>query len=511
MFKESDEFRSDQLIVRVWKACNFKCNFCNVSDNERNVEYRETVKDMVRNFHYKLKYSDYKEWFIEVTLSWWEPSLFKKECIFILKYMKSIFKKLWVKYTFGIQTNASFIDKEFALVLKKLWVQSALVSFHTHDKKNFEETIQVKFEKNFKSIWNGMKNFDAAWIEVNTNTILSNQNKEHFFDTIVYLYKSFPFISSFNIGLVQPHWEAEKNFTLVVPHYKEVYQIYNKAIFYLNNLDVKVISHYVWLPLCYNMRDSFSLEKHANLEYRSRLFSSKWSLINNINDRNKVQTDECNNCVYNNVCSWIWREYVGIQKLRPHAYSRIFYDWYQQDLIEGAYILKNTSLDLKKVYNKGVKQIIIRSSLFHWEWIYNKLKEATKIGFIKITLVIDSDFLLNNKILQTGVSNIQLKIDIISIDTIKMICDFSEEYKPQFRIDLDIFITWYNKKNIHNIWMIIKILPSNFIKLFFINNYSNPSIYKYKKLLQSLHHLHKNIFTVNFHKDLLYKKWIKEY
>ena len=60
---------ADQLIVRVGKACNFKCNFCNVSDNESNVNFRESIKDIVRNFHYKLLYSNYDSGKIIITIS----------------------------------------------------------------------------------------------------------------------------------------------------------------------------------------------------------------------------------------------------------------------------------------------------------------------------------------------------------------------------------------------------------------------------------------------------------
>ena len=37
----------DQIIVRLWKWCNFNCNFCNVSDNERMLKPKEEYIDIV--------------------------------------------------------------------------------------------------------------------------------------------------------------------------------------------------------------------------------------------------------------------------------------------------------------------------------------------------------------------------------------------------------------------------------------------------------------------------------
>jgi len=95
----------------------------------------------VRNFHYKLKYSNFDSGQIIVTISGGEPSIFQKETIFALKYIKSFLEKRGIQPIFEIQTNASNIDEAFARKLKKHGIYLALVSFHMMDKQVFEKVI----------------------------------------------------------------------------------------------------------------------------------------------------------------------------------------------------------------------------------------------------------------------------------------------------------------------------------------------------------------------------------
>jgi MoaA/NifB/PqqE/SkfB family radical SAM enzyme len=461
---------SDQLLVRVWKACNFKCNFCNVADNEKNVKLKENIDDIVRNFHYKLKYSnlDIKE--ITITISWWEPSIFQKETLFALKYIKSFFDKKSIIPHFEIQTNASNIDLDFAVKLKKYWIHAALVSFHMIDKSIFEKIIQVSYNDNFYKIIEWINNLHKAWIEVYTNTILSNENKNNFYETIKYIEKTFSFIKIFNIWMVQPHWEAEKILEKVMPKYEEVIQTYNKSLFYLIKKWKEVISHFVWPPACYIWHIKESLELSENTLFRKKFnFSNKY-LINNINDINKIQIKDCDKCLYNNVCSGIWKEYMWLQKLKPVIYKKDYNFNLKNEKNAFWYKLYSLDGDLKKIYDKNIRQIIISSFLWNKDEIYNLLKKSTKIWFYKITLLIDNKFILEEDIFLTWISNIQVNIENINEIFIKKLIIFSNKFKPQFRINLDIF---YNKKQIQKKEIILmkKYYNNNFIQFYEKNKY----------------------------------------
>jgi len=428
----------DQLIIRVWKACNFKCNFCNVSDNERHVKLKENIDDIVRNFHYKLKYSNLSNKEITITVSWWEPSIFKKETIFILKYAKKVFDKKWVIPYFDIQTNASNIDIDFANKLKQNWITAALVSFHTIDKNEFNEILWVSYDRYFKKVIDWINNLNNTWIEIYTNTIMSNQNKDSFFDTIKYLENNFKFINIFNIWLIQPHWEACKIINKIYPRYEEVSNIYNKGLFYLLYKWKQVVSHFVWLPACYIWHLKESLEISENTLFRKNFNFNEKYLINKINDNNKIQTLDCQKCLYNNVCSWIWKEYVWLQKLKPIQYKIDKFNNLRNEKNTFWYKLEDKNENLKKIYDRNIRQIIIKTSLWNNEEIYNLLKKSTIIWFYKITLLIDSDFSLEDSIFLTWLSNIQVKNWNISKDFIDKLNNFSKQNTPQFRIDLDI-------------------------------------------------------------------------
>lgn len=431
-----DKLKSgDQLIVRVWKSCNFRCNFCNVSDNEKNVKMRENIDDIVRNFHYKMKYSSVKDWWnITVTISWWEPSLFKKETIFSLKYIKNFLEKRNIKVFFDIQTNASLIDEKFALELSNNWVKEALVSFHTIDKKIFEKVIQIPY-KNFYKIIDWINILQKHWINVFTNTIMSNENKWNFFDTIKFIYNNFPKINTFHIWMIQPHWEALKVIEKVYPKYKDVINEYNKSIFFLKNKWKEVISHFVWPPACYLGHLHEWLEVSENTLFRKNFNFSEKYLINSINDKNKIQIKDCEKCLYNNVCSGIWKEYVWLQKLKPVKYIIDKNKNFEKNIF--AYKLKNKNENLKKIYDWNFRQIIIKTSLWNEKEIYEILKNATKLWFYKVSLLVDSDFKIEKNIVYTWVSNIQIKRENIDFETLKFIQNFSEKYSPQFKIDLD--------------------------------------------------------------------------
>lgn len=425
----------DQLIVRVGKACNFKCNFCNVSDNEKTVKLRENINDIVRNFHYKLKYSSIKKWWeLTVTISGWEPSLFKKETIFALKYIKKVLEKLEITPYFEIQTNASLIDEKFAKDLYENGVNLALVSFHMIDEKIFEKVIQIPY-KNFYKIIDGINTLHNAGIDIYTNTILSNENKNNFFETLKFIEKKFPFIETFNIWMIQPHWEAFKIIEKVYPRYKEVISEYNKSLFYLRNKKKRVSSHFVWPPACYLWHLQEWLEFWDNILFRKNYNFSEKYLINNINDKNKIQTKDCKKCLYNNICSGIWKEYVWLQKLKPVNY--IIDKNYNFDKNNFAYKLQNKNENLKKIYDWNFRQIIIKTSLWNENEIYEILKSATKIWFYKISLLLDSDFEIKKDIVYTWVSNIQCKKEQISSEILYFIKNFSTKNSPQFRIDID--------------------------------------------------------------------------
>jgi sulfatase maturation enzyme AslB (radical SAM superfamily) len=133
---------SEQIIIRLWKWCNFKCTFCNVWDNEQKIKIKESYIDILAKLNYKIYHSSIKKWdTVNFTISWWEPTLFKKELLFSLKCIKELAIKKWIIPNIDIQTNGYNIDLEYANILHKLWIDRAMLSFHTVNKQSYEKII----------------------------------------------------------------------------------------------------------------------------------------------------------------------------------------------------------------------------------------------------------------------------------------------------------------------------------------------------------------------------------
>jgi len=133
------------------------------------------------------------------------------------------------------------------------------------------------------------------------------------------------------------------------------------------------------------------------------------------------------------------------------------------------------------------------------------IQRSVKQGFYDISLVVSDSSFLREDIFYTGVSNIQLDIENVSLDFIQAGCEFSKKYGPQFRIDFDIFVRSYSAENIEKIKMLLRFLPSDFVKIYFLYDYKGKEIFSYIPLLEKLHSLKENIYTIHFYPKLLFK------
>lgn len=486
----------DQLIVRVWKICNFKCNFCNVDYNEKNVSVKETSIDLVRNFLYKFKYSQINKNKILITISWGEPSILQKETIFALKYIKKFLLGKGITPLFNIQSNASNITYNFAKKIKQLWVNDSLISFHTNDKKIFEKIIWINYSKNFQSIVNWIYNLHSAWIDVELNIIINKENYSNFIENLEFTIDKFPFVSNYNVWVIQPHWHAYKNSGKLYIQYKDIAKIYNKWIAILKKNKKNISSHFTWLPACYIEEKKYYLEWEENLHIRKNLDFNEIHLINKINDDNKIQIKECEDCIYNNICWWIWKEYEWYQILKPVRYKKVFDNDYKEYLL-----YKNSNI--KKIYDSWVRNIIVSTDIFDDIELVSIIKKLTNIWFYKITLYITKKIKITEELLKSWVWNIQVNIKNIDFKDINKFIRFSNKYSPQFWINLDILFYDFNKETL------FKLLIYNNLNIYLIYDFKkqNNKIKLFNSILKNLENSNKwKVYTVNFNNKFLYKR-----
>lgn len=443
---------TEQLIIRVGKWCNFKCIFCNVANNEKILETKPKIKEILAFTFYRIKFSNFKSKYLNVTISWWEPSIFQTETIFILKYFTSYFKKKFVNVFFDLQTNASNIDLNFAKNLKDNWISSSMVSFHTINPIDYYKLIWVKYEIFWEKVFLWVRNLIDSWIDVSFNIVLNNITKDSFFDTIKYLIDNFPEVISYNIWFFQPHWMAQNNYDDLFVSYSEISFIYNKALAYIKYMWKKASSHYVWLPLCYLNDFSDSLEYFTNKNLIKDWIDSE-TLIHTINDTNKNHKPECKNCIYKRFCSGIWRWFGDDHKLNPYYYFK-FFEPYNIKICKHYTYWDN----LKKIYDSWIRQIFIDYN------DYIILKESIKkLNFFVISVIWFNnffDFDINDFIW----CNIQF--DFLNNDLINFIfnvIEFNKLKSFHFHITIDINLSIIDED------LLSKIPFNDNIKVNFIN------------------------------------------
>ncbi len=432
----------DQLIIRVWKWCNFRCIFCNVAENETVLSLKSSIQEILAMTFYKIKHTKFLSDHINVTISGGEPSIFQKETLFILKYFKVFFEKRGIHASFDMQSNASSIDKVFADSIYRLWVGQVLVSSHAHDPDIFESIIGVKYATMWPRFEWGVQYLLDAGIEVTFNIVLNRINHEHYMEHIIYLHQKYPQVELYNIWFVQPHGMAQENFKKLFSQYSDVAPVYNRVISYLKYHWKQVHSHLVGLPLCYMDDWSSSMEYWYN-QWLLKAGPTDHTLIQSINDSNKMHPSSCDGCRAKRVCSGIWKEYSKLQKLKPYIYP--IYSFSTVFLTEIWHI--------KKQYTAGDRVFFLDWDQYTQEILCEKILTIKQLGYVWLSIVLEK-WKYSDCIYHFAGTNIQY-IAISPRDALSIADDVANHNTKmpfQFRIQLDILI-----KNSEN-WTIKDIL-----------------------------------------------------
>lgn len=438
--KEWKHELGEQLIIRVGKWCNFRCVFCNVAENESVLSVKSSIKEILAMTFYKIKYSNFDSKQVNVTISWGEPSIFQKETLFILKYFRKYFESRWIQVSFDLQSNASNIDKAFAKQIAQLGIMQALISSHTHDPEIFKKVIWVSYETMWPRFESGVQNLIDAGIFVTFNIVLNKMTAEGYVDHLKYLLEKYPSVQLYNIWYVQPHGMAQENFASLVAPYKDIAKIYNTAIAFLKSRWKTVHSHFVGLPLCYMDDWVTSMEYVNNVSIVQVAWSEK-TLIQSINDSNKVHPNQCTSCIAKRVCSGVWKEYASNQELNPMPYE-VRYSWVWVDTVD--------TKSIKKSYDGGKRQFFF---LLDEIWDRSTLQEIQSLGFIWISLILAweqdvpilTEYASTNLQIHLTLQNIEKWLDAISL------YNSSVPFQLQIQGDLILADTRVDRADIHRI------------------------------------------------------------
>jgi len=280
-----------QEIIRLWSACNQKCLFCNQEEYISLKSKKEIFYELL-NFR--------KNWVNKLVISWWEPTLFREELFFTISTWKKIgFKNI------ELQSNAVLLSKEdYVKNLHRLWLYSSMISLHSFDENISDDLTQAvgTFKKTL--IW--IHNLIKFWIVTTLNIVINKKNYRNILDYIKFINKEIKWFKWLSLSIVVP-WKLTKE-NNILPKYSEIstylIEAYNYCI--KNNIDFQ--NPWCWIPICY-IKEYYKY----SLEYQNFKFWKKYDeFILEKNKVNKIKSEKCKECVFNDYCLWLWKWYVEI-------------------------------------------------------------------------------------------------------------------------------------------------------------------------------------------------------
>ncbi len=294
------ENMKNNAIVRIAKECNQNCLFCNIydKDNEFFFETPKAVLTRVKELVDKQKISS-------IILSGGEPTLNKD-----LDKILSIIRREGIS-EIHLQTNAmmfsydSFMRKN---IHKK--IDFFLISLHTCKKELFDALTRTpgSFDHTIK----GIKNLVGEGSLVAINLIIMKNNYQEILEICRFIEREFKevFIS---LSFVQPVGRA-KDKSYLIPKMSDVAHYLLPAISFLDSKKMKFSFAEGSIPVCFFPEFK---EKHAEFV---RLSSKRADYLSKINSINKIKSEKCKECIFDDRCYGVWVDYArihGVSELNP--------------------------------------------------------------------------------------------------------------------------------------------------------------------------------------------------
>jgi len=240
----------------------------------------------------------------------------RKDFIELLKYCKD------TKRHTALQTNGAMLGNfEFAKEVS-MYLDSVLIAIHSHDKNIHESIVRVPgmYEKTIQ----GFKNITDLKMNVHTQTVISKLNIGRLLETYDFIQEISPGVGM-SMTYPHPNGNAWINRDVVVPRYIEIAEVIQSVLKkYSKLMSTEAI------PLCYlypYQDDVFNFDSEIldNSSPRpgldpanagSEFFDSEGKTedykISQLSDKRKGP--KCKECIFNDRCVGVWREYVEIHK-----------------------------------------------------------------------------------------------------------------------------------------------------------------------------------------------------
>ncbi len=223
----------------------------------------------------------------------------------------------------SLQTNgARFADWDFAQQAAK-YLDGVLIAIHSHLPD--VHTSIVRVPSMYEQTIQGFKNLLKLRVDVATQTVISKLNIPYLLETYDFIQSLAPGIAM-NLTYPHPNGNAYHNADVVVPRYTEIKSVIHSILAkYASLIRTEAI------PMCYlfpyQNEVAYNFDEHIVEEHRAGIDPANTN--NQYFDQNGITQDyslsmisekrkgpRCAQCVFNNRCAGVWKEYVEIHGKR---------------------------------------------------------------------------------------------------------------------------------------------------------------------------------------------------
>lgn len=277
--------------LRTGFSCNNKCVHCFV-ERKKNVEdlTEEELKATIDTIPPEAS----------ICFTGGEPTI-RHDFLRLLQYSKS------KGFFNALQSNGiKFADKEYLKSVEP-YLDSITLPFHSCDRNAFDKTTQI--EGSFDQTIQAFRNLAESSIRMTTQTVITQLNYKT-------LPETFDMIQSISPGigmtLTFPHSVGAAHTTEVTPRFSEVGPY---ILLVLKKYGTLMHTHYI--PRCYlhpHQNWVVNVDNHDNgsmWKPGTDFTAAGWEKLDYgvYQKESKIKAETCKDCVFNNECIGIWKEY----------------------------------------------------------------------------------------------------------------------------------------------------------------------------------------------------------
>ena len=303
--------------LKVGFSCNNNCIHCVVDDKKG---HKDLTTDQIKAIILNRVPKDEDT----ITFTGGEASI-RDDFLELIQFAKNTGRSVF------LQTNGTgFADPNLAKAAAP-YLDHVLLAIHSSEKEVHNAIVRHQSPENSASMFDltiqGFKNLAATGVNLHTQTVISKLNMATLLDTFRFIQSVIPG-KSMNLTYPHPMGGAYKNWQIVCPKFSELKPYLDPVLREFHSLlAVEAI------PMCYtypfqdkleyyfdvyikrNILDRKGLD-YSNAELASELIASDGYSDNyNLNDiQSKRKGPKCRECVFNERCLGVWKEYMEFYK-----------------------------------------------------------------------------------------------------------------------------------------------------------------------------------------------------